>query len=282
MNFSDRLASATSRNDSFLCLGLDPYGVDPKYVSDLNRAVIDSTSDLVCAYKPNLAIYDSMGQMGLAALKETVDAVPSDMPVIGDGKRGDIANCGKSYAESLFSHYRFDAVTMNPYMGSDVVKPFWQTGGRDKAIFVLCRTSNESGSELQLLDVLGEDGATRKLYLEVARLAERWGPPGSIGYVVGATFPQDLSAVRAQHPDAVLLIPGVGTQGGSVQDSVKAAVDRRGRGFTISVSRDIMFAHPDGPDGVRAGRLTTYAKAARSAAIRYRDEINRALELVPA
>jgi orotidine-5'-phosphate decarboxylase len=277
--FREKLSSAADRNSSLLCVGLDPYDVPPELVLDFNRAIIEATTDLVCAYKPNLAIYEGMGTEGMAALERTLEAIPSHIATVGDGKRADIENCGKAYAARLFEDLKFDAVTVNPYMGGDVVDPFLQDKWANRYIFVLCLTSNKSSADFQLLPQAAADGETRPLYLEVARRASLdWNRYGNVGFVVGATFPDGLQAVRAGHPEAIILIPGVGAQGGSVRDAATRAADDRGRGFILSVSRSVIFAE-DEPKAVNRRSLSRFATAARSAAQRFRNEINDALAL---
>jgi orotidine-5'-phosphate decarboxylase len=143
MNFTEKLNSAASKNNSLLCVGLDPYPElfpDAESILDFNRAIIDATADVVCAYKPNFAFYEACGAQGFTALKETVDYIPKDIPVIGDAKRGDIGNTVRAYARAIFDNFNFDAVTVSPYLGFDSIAPFIEY--RNKGIFVLCRTSN--------------------------------------------------------------------------------------------------------------------------------------------
>ncbi len=261
MDFVSRLLKASRRNRSLLCVGLDP---DPSKlpVSDVfefNRAIIDATSDLVCCYKPNLAFYEAMGIRGLQALKKTVAYIPKDIPVIGDAKRGDIGNTAAAYAKALFSYYKFDAVTVNPYLGYDSVKPFLEY--RNKGIFVLCRTSNSSASDFQdLVDNFG-----MKFYQSVALRAADWNGGGNVGLVVGATYPDELKEIRKLCPEMLLLIPGIGAQGGDLELSVKYGVDAGGEKAVISASRQVLYASK-GPG---------YAKSARQAALELRDNINK-------
>jgi len=272
--FKDKLAKAEARNQSLLCVGLDPFDVAPELVLDFNRAIVEATSDLVCAYKPNLAIYEGMGTDGMAALQKTLDLIPDHIPVIGDGKRGDIEKCGEAYAERLFGTYDFDAVTVNPYMAIDAVQPFLAWEGR--GVFVLCRTSNRHSGETQHLRVISEDGTIQPLYLEIARLACQWDAGGNIGLVMGATYPEELRIVRERYPNLTLLIPGVGAQGGSLQAAVQNAADANGGGFILSVSRSLIFAQGQ-PSEVGARTLKSFAAAANTAAKQIREEINDSL-----
>jgi orotidine-5'-phosphate decarboxylase len=228
-------------------------------IFEFNRSIIDATSDLVCCYKPNLAFYEAMGMRGLQALKKTVNYIPKDIPVIGDAKRGDIGNTAAAYAKALFDYYKFDAVTVNPYMGYDSVKPFLDY--QDKGIFVLCRTSNSSASDFQdLVDNFG-----MKFYQTVALRAGDWNKGGNVGLVVGATYPEELKEIRKMCPDMPLLIPGIGVQGGDLELSVRYGVDADKEKAIIVAARQVLYAS-NGAD---------YAQAARKAAIGLRDAINR-------
>ena len=260
MEFVSRLLNASRRNRSLLCVGLDP---DPsklpvRDVFEFNRAIIDATSDLVCCYKPNLAFYEAMGIRGLQALKKTVAYISGDIPVIGDAKRGDIGNTAAAYAEALFGYYKFDAVTVNPYLGYDSVKPFLDY--RDKGIFVVCRTSNSSASDFQ--DLVDNFGI--KFYQSVALRAGDWNRKGNIGLVVGATYPDELKEIRKLCPDMPLLIPGIGAQGGDLELSVKFGIDAAKEKAIIVAARQVIYA----------SKGTGYAQAAREVALELRDSIN--------
>ena len=261
MEFVSRLLNASRRNRSLLCVGLDP---DPsklpvKDIFEFNKAIIDATADLVCCYKPNLAFYEALGIRGLQALNKTVNYIPRDIPVIGDAKRGDIGNTATAYAKALFGYYKFDAVTVNPYMGYDSVKPFLDY--RDKGIFVVCRTSNSSASDFQdLVDNFG-----MKFYQTVALRAGDWNKGGNVGLVVGATYPEELKEIRKLCPGMPLLIPGIGAQGGDLELSVRYGVDAAKEMAIIVAARQVLYASK-GPD---------YAQAARKAASELRDAINR-------
>jgi orotidine-5'-phosphate decarboxylase len=259
--FGKLLTDASTRNRSLLCVGLDP---DPaklpvKDVFEFNKAIIDATSDLVCAYKPNLAFYEAMGIKGLQILKKTVDYIPKDIPVIGDAKRGDIGNTAAAYASALFDFYKFDAVTLNPYLGYDSIGPFLNYDG--KGVFILCRTSNKSASDFQDL----QDNYGMKFYQSVALRANDWNSSGSIGLVVGATYPEELKQIRKICPDMPILIPGIGAQGGDLELSVKYGVDKNSAKAIIVAARQVLYASK-GPD---------YAGAARAAARELRENINK-------
>jgi len=252
---------ACRRNRSLLCVGLDP---DPaklpvKDVFEFNKAIIDATADLVCAYKPNLAFYEALGVRGLQALKKTVAYIPKDIPVIGDAKRGDIGNTAIAYARALFGYYKFDAVTLNPYLGYDSVEPFLDY--KDKGVFVLCRTSNSSASDFQdLVDNFG-----MRFYQSVALRAGDWNTAGNVGLVVGATCPEELREIRKLCPQMPLLIPGIGAQGGDLELSVKYGVDVNKEKAVIVAARQVIYA----------SKGADYAQAARRTASELRDIINR-------
>jgi orotidine-5'-phosphate decarboxylase len=200
-------------------------------------------------------------------LQRTVEAVPKGIPVIGDGKRGDIGSTAEAYARALFDVYGFDAATVNPYLGGDALAPFLERA--DRGVFVLCRTSNPGGADLQDR-LIAADGGARPLYEVVAELArDRWNAHGNVGLVVGATYPEELGRIRQLCPDMTFLLPGVGAQGADVAAAVRNALDKGGGGFIITSSRQILYAS-SGKD---------YAQAARRAAQALRDEINRQREV---
>jgi orotidine-5'-phosphate decarboxylase len=267
MNFIEKLTGASRKNKSLLCVGLDP---DPKLMPDkvgvfeFNKAIIDATSDLVCAYKPNIAFYEALGNEGLDALKHTVDYMPEDIPVIVDAKRGDIGNTAKAYARALFEHFGFDATTVNPYLGFDSIEPFIEY--HDKGVLVLCRTSNAGAIDFQSL-LCEIENDRRPLFEIVALKAGQWNKYGNIGLVVGATYPEELRLIRQIQPDMPLLIPGVGAQGGDLALSVRYGVDARGEKAIINSSRQIIYA----------SRGKDFAEAARQAASTLRDQINQHL-----
>jgi len=226
-------------------------------VLQFNKAIIESTSNLVCAYKPNLAFYEALGTEGLAILEKTIKFIPGDIPVIGDAKRGDIGNTAKAYARALFSVLGFDAATVNPYLGFDSIEPF--INYQDKGVFILCRTSNKGAADFQ--DIL-TDGLP--LYEAVARKAQEWNIYGNIGLVVGATYPEELKKVRSICPEMPLLIPGIGAQGGDLAAAVGYGADARGEKAIINVSRKILYA----------SREKDFARESRNAAERIRNQIN--------
>jgi orotidine-5'-phosphate decarboxylase len=259
MSFLAKLAHATETKQSLLCVGLDP---DPKLLRDHDVAaylcaVIDATSDLVCAYKPNLAFYEQYGEAGYAALRAVLRAIPSDIAVIGDAKRGDIGHTAQAYARALFDELGFDAVTVNPYLGGDAVEPFVERV--EKGVFIVCRTSNPGARDLQDLLV---DGA-QPLYEAVAGLAKNWNRHGNVGLVTGATYPEEMGRLRRLCPDMPFLIPGIGPQAGHLERSVLAGLDSHGGGIVVNAARSVLYAS-DGDD---------FAEAARAAAIALRNSI---------
>lgn len=264
MNFTEKLALASQKNNSLLCIGLDP---DPQRIPPgmsvitFNRAIIDATSDLVCAYKPNFAFYEAMGSEGMEALKKTVAYIPPDIPVIGDAKRGDIGNTAKAYARAIFDLLGFDAATVNPYLGFDALEPF--IAYRERGIFVLCRTSNAGASDFQSL-ICQADGTDLPLYEIVARRVSGWNTAGNLGLVVGATYPEELKRIRREYPGMPLLIPGIGAQGGDLAATVACGVDARGQKAIINSSRQIIYAS--------AGQ--DFDQAARRAAQDMKERIN--------
>ncbi len=266
MPFFDKLEQAALRNQSLLCVGLDP---DPARlpvpdVAAFNRAIIEATAELVCAYKPNLAFYEALGEAGMAALRDTLAAIPPDIPVIADGKRNDIGNTARAYARALFDELGVDAATVNPYLGGDAVEPFLER--EDKAAFILCRTSNPGARDLQDLLVSAAPGSeARPLFEVVAEVAGRWNSRGNVGLVVGATYPEELGRVRQLCPEMTFLVPGVGAQGGDVAAVMRNGLDRAGRGLIINVSRQVLYA----------SREKDFARAAAGAARQLRDEIER-------
>ncbi|MCH7553287.1 MAG: orotidine-5'-phosphate decarboxylase [Chloroflexi bacterium] len=268
--FLKRLASISRKNRSLVCVGLDPdRALMPiRDVLEFNKAIVDATKDLVCAFKPNLPFYEALGTEGLKALSDTVEHIRSvapDVLLIGDGKRGDIESTNRMYARALFDHWGFDAATVNPYLGRDSLEPF--TRYKDKGVFIVCRTSNPGARDLQDLTLAGDSPDVRPLYQQVALMATEWNTFGNIGLVVGATYPEEMRIVRDLCPDMPILIPGVGAQSGQIEASVQAGVDARGQRAIFNASRQVLYAS-QGPD---------FAEAARAEAIRLRNAIRDAL-----
>ena len=255
MNFFDKLNSVAEENDSLLCVGLDP---DPSHfpprardegspILAFNKQIIDATRDLVCAYKPNIAFYEAAGLEGLDALRKTVEYIPDEIPVILDAKRADIGSTARAYAKAVFEVWGADAVTVNPYLGHDALEPFAQH--EDKGVFLLCHTSNPGARDFQSLVCNG-----RPLYELVADRALEWG----LALVVGATYPEVLRRIRAAAPQVWILVPGIGAQGGDLEEALAAGLNSEGHGLIINASRSII-----------------YASDPREAAEELRDRINR-------
>ncbi|MCK6627035.1 MAG: orotidine-5'-phosphate decarboxylase [Anaerolineae bacterium] len=246
-SFVDKLTGAIERNHSLLCLGLDPdprrfpghfrQPVDADSLVVWGTALIEASSDLVCCYKPNFAFYEQYGPAGLEALRRTIAAVPDNIPILLDAKRGDIDSTAAAYARAAFEVWGADAVTVNPYLGRDGVAPFLAYPG--KMAFVLCYTSNPSAHEIQ---EFGPEG--KPLFEHVLRQAQTWGSQTQIGFVVGATQPHALARLRrlTSAENYWVLAPGVGTQGGDLAATLAAGLDRNGQGLIVPVSRSIIYA----------------------------------------
>ena len=274
--FVKRLGNAVRANRSLVCVGLDvDLALMP--VSDVrafNRAIVDSTKDMVCAYKPNIAFYEALGLEGLEALRDTVAyirKVAPDVVLLCDAKRGDIDSTSAKYAEAIFDYWGFDAVTVNGYLGEDSLLPFFNYA--DKGVFVLCRTSNPGAYEFQDA-VIQTDCGAMSLYEWMAVRSADWNTNGNLGLVMGATSPDQLRTVRRRCPGMPILIPGIGAQGGALEASVKNGIDRSANGQTSSLNilinsaRGIIYADRS-EGGFMAG--------ARAAAERLRDDINHVL-----
>jgi orotidine-5'-phosphate decarboxylase len=267
--FLAQLTASWSRSDSLVCVGLDPelerfprqIADQPSPIFQFNRAIIDATADLVCAYKPQFAHYAAYeAEDQLERTIEYIHRAYPGVPVILDSKRGDIGNTAERYAIEAFERYGADAVTVNPYLGADALEPFLRR--QDRGVVVLCRTSNPGARDLQDL-AIGDGG--RRLYHVVAELAAtRWNTRGNCLLVVGATYPQELAEIRRIIGEMPLLVPGVGAQGGDVAQVVRNGQTAAGTGLIVSSSRGILYAS-SGDD---------FAPAARAAALALRDQIN--------
>jgi orotidine-5'-phosphate decarboxylase len=227
-------------------------------VLPFNQAIVEATADLVCAYKPNLGFYLQWGAAGIIALERTIAYIPDHLPVIIDCKTGDIGHTQAAWAAGLLDLWGVDAVTVNPYVGEEAVLPM--VGGRpDKAVYLLARTSNPSATQFQ-----GDLANQQGLSAEVLRQSQRWETQGHVGYVVGATYPGELAVARQMAPQANFLIPGIGAQGGDLDAAVRYGPDTVA-GPVVNASRGVIYASA-GED---------FAEAARSAALAFRDQINR-------
>ena len=253
--FFSRLESSVRQIDSLLCVGLDPHPDDlPEFSPEAARVfclrLIEATEDLAAAYKPNAAFFERFGPEGIAALRDVIAAIPDEIPVILDAKRGDIASTAQAYAQAVFETLGADAVTINPYLGKDAVDPFLTDP--EKGVFLLCKTSNPGAADLQDL-LVTEDGGRRTgsvsglrssvpLYIHVARLATQWNTRDNLGLVVGATQIDALRRLRVAAPDLWFLAPGVGAQGGDLRAALQAGLRADGLGMLIPVSRGISRA----------------------------------------
>ena len=268
--FTDKIRQASDATSSLVCVGLDP---DPALmpvqdVFEFNRAIVDATAAVACAFKPNLAFYEALGLPGLTALERTIAhirQVAGHAVIIGDAKRGDIGPSARAYAKAMFEVWGFDALTVNAWGGGDTVEPFLEDESR--GVFVWCRGSNPGSADFQDLNIV-KDGEEMPLYLSVARACAGWNVKGNVGLVVGATVPEQLATVRELWPSMPILIPGVGAQGGELEAAVKAGVDRSGRLALINSSRGIIYA----------SRGADFADAAGRAATNLRDSINAVLD----
>lgn len=275
-SFVEKLQSAQVANDSWVCVGLDPvlermpeFKYDDPFLPFL-KAIVDATADLVCAYKPNLGFYLTLGAVGVIALERIIAYIPDEIPVILDGKFNDIGHTAQAYARGAFDALGADAVTVSPYLGQDGVAPF--LGDADQAAFVLARTSNPSAGDFQDLRIpafphpripAGQRCADSELgnlalYEIVTQRAIVWdeGFPGSCGLVVGATYPHELAKVRALAPDLPFLIPGLGAQGGNLEAAVSYGPTRQGLGPVINTSRGVLYASARDDFAAAARRAT--------------------------
>jgi len=265
--FIEQLQRAWDSNDSLVCVGLDPeierfpaqFAEQPSPIFQFNKAIIDATADLVCAYKPQFAHYAAYEAED--QLERTIDYIHRTypgIPVILDSKRGDVGNTAERYAIEAFERYHADAVTVSPYLGGDSLEPFLKY--EEKGVIILCRTSNPGAGDLQDLEISG-----RRLFHVVADLAaRRWNTRGNCMLVVGATYPRELAEVREIVGNMPFLVPGVGAQGGDVGQAVQNGQTAAGAGLVVSSSRGILYASSG----------ENFASAARDATVKLRDQIN--------
>jgi len=266
MRFKGKYDNIVEKNNSILCVGLDSdYERLPECLKNeknpmikFNEEIINATKDLVCSYKPNAAFYESAGRIGFEAWQKLNDQIDEKIPVIADVKRGDIGNTARHYAKAIFENNKFDASTNNPYMGWDAIKPFVEY--ESKYLFVLAITSNNSASDFEYHD---------NLYLKVAEKVHEWNKKSKnmIGLVTGATKPEELKDIREICSEEILLIPGIGTQGGEVEKTLKYGFGGTNGNMIINVARSIIFAS-SGKD---------FAKKAREKAKFYKNLFNKNL-----
>jgi orotidine-5'-phosphate decarboxylase len=260
--FAERLAHAQHTSGSLVCVGLDPdpaklpkdLGEESSLLYAFNRRIVDATFDIAAAYKPQIAFYSAVGaeeQLTLS-IRYIRERAPAAL-VILDAKRGDIGNTAEAYAREAFDRYGADAVTVNPYMGADSVRPF--LARQDRGVMVLCRTSNSGAKDFQDLSF---DGLP--LYRHVAQhAASHWNQHGNLMLVVGATVPREMAELRAAHPQLSFLVPGIGAQGGDLKATLAAGLNAQGAGLLISASRSIIYAGGGTAFGIRAAAEELHA-----------------------
>jgi orotidine-5'-phosphate decarboxylase len=259
MVFYETIENAWIKKDSMVCVGLDPdlqkipghlKGVENP-IFEFNRALVDATADLVCAYKPQFAYYAA--QSAESQLGMTIDYIHKHhpgIPVILDAKRGDIGSTAKMYAREVFERFGADAVTVNPYMGGDTLEPFLER--KDKGIIILCRTSNPGAGDIQDLETGG-----KKVYEVIAeKAATEWNANKNVLLVVGATYPLELKKIREIAGEMPFLVPGIGAQGGDIEAAVSHGKTESGGGMIINSSRGIIYAS-SGPDFAESARRET-------------------------
>lgn len=269
MTFQQKLDAVVAKNNSLLCVGLDsdvkklPKHLEsekyPQFV--FNKAIIDVTHDLVCAYKPNSAFYEARGAEGITELKMTCDYFHEkypEIPIILDAKRADIGSTNEGYVTYAFDWLGVDAITLHPYLGREALRPFLDR--KDKGCIILCRTSNPGAHEFQDLGTSGES-----LYKVVARkVVSEWNTNGNCLLVVGATYPEELVEVRKLAGEMTFLVPGVGAQGGDVERVVRAGLNSKKAGLIISSSRSMIFSSVE----------KDFAERARQKAVKLKDQVN--------
>lgn len=251
---SKELFSQIKSKQSFLCVGLDtdPAKI-PQYLQrekdpifEFNKQIIDNTAEYAVAYKPNIAFYEALGPKGWESLQKTLEYIPKEIFTIADAKRGDIGNTSKLYAKAFFESMDFDSITVAPYMGRDSVLPFLEF--KDKWVILLALTSNEGSEDFQIIPSI--DGEL--LFESVLKKSRQWGNPDNLMYVVGATRGENIAKIRALVPDHFFLVPGVGAQGGSLEDVAKYGMNKQ-CGLLVNSSRGIIYAGNDMDFGKKAG-----------------------------
>jgi len=263
--FFYKLEQAAQNNNTRLCVGLDPRidKIPPPFsnhqdpIFSFNKAIIDAAAPYACAFKPNFAFYEAGGIEGLSSLKKTIDYIPPEIPVIADAKRGDIGSTAQAYARAIFDYFQFDAVTLNPLLGEDSIAPFLSY--KDKGLFILCLTSNPGAGDFQIPNNLPE---------QIARKVMKWNHAENCGLVVGATNPQAIGGIREIAPELCFLIPGIGAQGGDLENTLRFAPTKQKNGYIINVSRGISQPPGEGDLAIRAAE----------AAARFHKAINKAKE----
>lgn len=264
MTRSELIAQIFLKN-SFLCVGLDPDITKiPKHllafddpIFEFNKAIIDATNEYCVAYKPNTAFYEALGSKGWVSLEKTIDYIPKDCFVIADAKRGDIGNTSLAYAKAFFETLQCDAITVAPYMGADSILPFYSF--ENAWVVILALTSNSGAADFQLLDV-----GNRSLYAEVINKAMIWGNDKNTMFVVGATKGKEIEAVRKLAPTHFLLVPGIGAQGGSLEEVFNFGATKE-VGLLVNSSRAILYAEEglDFAEGAKKEALNIQSEMAK-------------------
>jgi len=274
MDFKTKLKNIFKKNNSLLCVGLDSeFDKIPEHLKEkekkideviflFNKAIIDATVDLVCAYKANSAFYEAEGKEGIEALRKTFHYLQdrySEIILILDAKRGDISSTNENYVKFAYDFLGADAITLHPYLGKEALRPFLDRA--DKGAIILCRTSNPGAGELQDIKING-----RLLYQIIAeKIVKDWNYNGNCGVVVGATYPEELNIVRRIIGEMPILIPGIGAQGADIEKTIRAGVDKNGVNAIINSSRKIIFA----------GKNADFAQKAKEEAKKLKEEINK-------
>lgn len=267
---SSQLFSQITNKQSYLCVGLDtdlekipPHllqSSDP--IFEFNKQIIDATHKYAVAYKPNIAFYEALGPKGWESLQKTLEYIPKDIFTIADAKRGDIGNTSSLYAKAFFQQMNFDSVTVAPYMGEDSVKPFLTF--KDKWVILLAHTSNPGAADFQLIESR-ESG--RKLYEEVILKSKQWGSPDQLMYVVGATQTDKIENIRKLIPEYFFLVPGIGAQGGDLEQVSKFGMNKQ-CGLLVNSARAIIYASKE----------KDFAKVAGEEALKVQQEMGRYLQ----
>jgi len=270
MTFLEKLKKIIKQNNSLVCVGLDSDSEKiPSHLKqndyllfEFNKAIIDVTHDLVCAYKLNSAFYEALGNKGIVELRMTCTYIQRhypEIPIILDAKRADIGNTNQGYIKYAFEYLTADAITLNPYLGKDALQPFLKL--EEKGCIILCKTSNSGGGEFQNLKIDGQP-----LYKIVAqKVSKEWNTQNNCLLVVGATFPEELEEIRETVGNMPILVPGIGAQGGDLQKTLKAGLTSKKSGLIINSSRDIIYAS-SGED---------FAQKAKEETQKLRDQINK-------
>ncbi len=269
--FPERIAKSVAKRDSLVCVGLDPDLANMpealvagrtagEAIVAFNRQIIEATAEFAAIYKPNLAFYVQYGVEGFAALMETRAMIPEGTPVLLDCKIGDISTTMEPFARAYLDNADFDAITVNPYLGSESLAPLFAREG--KGLFILCKNSNPGSGEIQNLELTNG----RPLFAEIAAKVVEWNASASasLGLVAGATYPAELLTIREVAPDLLILVPGIGSQSGDLGAAIDAGLDQHGSGLLINSSRSITYA----------SRGADFATAAGKAARSLRDQIN--------